>query len=189
MSAWLVLVVGVALVVLWFVSRARRYAALFGAPHLLEVGRGLVRAKAAALAHVIRDDSDAPAAADDARILTTSAGLAIVYTVSERPPGFVHHCSVSVIGGPTPHAVGGLFLMFVTKRLGLQQAGLQCCVEASTVHHAELSVDAARHAQLAAEPIPELTPAALPDLHREALEARDRVTWARPNIEADATPR
>jgi len=183
MSAALVIGVGVVLVALWLASRARRYARLFADPHLLEVGRGLVRAKAAALAHVIQDERDEPVAPDDPRVLTTSAGLAIVYTVSERESCFVHHCSVSVIGGPTTHAVGGTFVLLVAKLLGLAPAELSCSVAASTVHHAELSLDADRHAALAALPVPELGPATLTALRRGALEARGRVTWQRPSVE------
>jgi hypothetical protein len=188
MLAALVIGVGVALVVLWLVARARRYAALFADPHLLEIGRGLGRVKAAALARVMRDERDAPTAADDPRVLATSAGLAIVYTVRERATRFEHHCSISVVGGPTPHAVGGTFVMLVTKLLGLTDAGLQCHVAASTVHHAALSVDAERHAALAALPIPRLTPAALMALRREALEARGSVSWQRTTRPADQAP-
>jgi hypothetical protein len=187
MIAALVIGVGVALFALWLASRARRYAVLFAAPHLLEVARGLARAKTAALARVIRDERDVPTAPDDPRIVATSAGIAIVYTVSERPPRFVHHCSVSAMSGPTPHAVGGAFVMFVAKLLGLAQAELECFISASTVHHAELSLDAARHAALAAAPIPTLTPAALADLRRDALEARSSVNW-QPASVAPARP-
>jgi hypothetical protein len=69
--------------------------------------------------------------------------------------------------------------MFVARLLGLTQAELQCHVAPSTVHHAQLSLDPARHAALAALPLPELTPPALEALRREALEARGRVTWQR----------
>ena len=183
-----VLGVFVALIVLWFASRARRYSRLFADAHWLEVGRGLGRVKAAALARVIRGDGDVPAGADDPRILATSAGLAIVYTVSEGAEGFVHHCSVSVIGGPTAHGVGGTFVSFAAKLLGLPHAELQCHVGSSTVHHAELSLDAARHAAVAALPVPELTRADLPALRREALEARRGVTWQGPSVEQASTP-
>ena len=187
MSAALVVGVGVVLIVLWLATRARRFAALFGDPHLLEIGRGLVRVKAAALAHVMRDERDGPTAGDDPRVLATSAGLAIVYTVSERGQRFVHHCSISVIGGPTAHAVGGAFVMFVAKLLGLAQPELQCHVAPSTVHHIQLELDPARHAALAALPLPELSPRALQALRREALEARSRVTWQRTGAESAAT--
>lgn len=193
MSAALVVGVGVLVVVLWLASRARRFAALFGPPHLLEIGRGLVRVKAAALAQVMHDESDGPTDGNDPRVLSTSAGLAIVYTVSQRGQRFVHHCSLSVIGGPTAHAVGGAFVMFVAKLLGLTQSELQCHVAPSTVHHVQLEVDPAGHSALAALPIPELTPRALEALRREALEARSRVDWRRPSADpaqtTQATPR
>lgn len=190
MSAALIVGAGIVLLVLWLASRARRFAALFGDPHLLEIGRGLARIKAAALAHVIRSENEGPTAPDDPRILATNAGLAIVYTVSQRDQRFVHHCSVSLIGAPTTHAVGGAFVMFVAKLLGLAQAGLQCHISASTVHHVELEVDATAHTALAALPLPELTPPALAALRREALEARSSVTWQRPSAEpAPVAPR
>lgn len=76
--------------------------------------------------------------------------------------------------------------MFVARLLGLAEAELQCHVAPSTVHHVQLSVDAARHAALAALPLPELTPAALQALRRDALEARSRITWQRSSAEPAA---
>jgi hypothetical protein len=78
--------------------------------------------------------------------------------------------------------------MFVAKLLGLSQAELQCHVAPCTVHHARLSLDPARHAELAALPRPELTPAALKALRREALEARGRATWQRSAAEPGTAP-
>lgn len=112
-------------------------------------------------------------------ILTTSAGLVIVYTVSEGAGRFVHHCSVSMIGTPTTHAVGGTLTLFVAKLLALPLPQLRFEVAESTVHHAELSVDAERHAALAAIPVLDLASADLAALRRQALETRASIAWQR----------
>jgi hypothetical protein len=151
---------------------------------MLEIARGLVGVKAAALARPIRSESDEPAGPGDPRILATRAGLVIVYTVtenglSENGPSFVHHCSVSVVGGPTAHAVGGTFLLLVAKLLGLPRDGLSCQITDSTVHCAEMALDATRHAALSAAPVLAPRPAELAAVRREALEARASIAWNR----------
>lgn len=92
----------------------------------------------------------------------------------------MHQCSVSVVGGPTTHAVGGTFALFVAKLLGLPLAESCCEVAASTVHHVELSVDAARHAELAAATVLDVSAMDLSALRREALESRALVSWQTP---------
>jgi hypothetical protein len=173
------------LVALWVLARTRRYGGSFADAHVLEVARGLVGVKAAALARPIRSQSDEPAGPADPRILATSAGLAIVYTVAESESGsrFVHHCSVSLVGAPTTHAVGGTFLLLVAKLLGLPREGLSCQITESTVHHAELALDAARHAAIAAAPVLAPLPAELAELRQEALNARASVAWERSPIQ------
>jgi hypothetical protein len=180
MSAWLVVGLAAGVVLLVLVTRARRYSRLFSDEHWRELGRGMVGVKAAALARLVRAQGDEPAAPDDPRILTTSAGLAVVYTVSDLGESFVHHCSVSVVGGPTAHAVGSSFALFVAKLLGLPLAELRCEVAASRVHHIELSVDAGRHAALAAAALLDMSGIDLPALRREVLESRALVSWQTP---------
>jgi hypothetical protein len=184
-STGVILGLAALLVALWVVARTRRYARLFADAHVLEVARGLVGVKAAALARPIRSERDEPTGPDDPRILATSAGLAIVYTVaeSEGGSGFAHHCSVSVVGAPTTHAVGGTFLLLVAKLLSLPREGLSCQITESTVHHAEVALDAARHAAIAAAPVLAPLPAELAALRREALNARASIAWDRSPIQ------
>jgi len=162
------------------VARASRYRRLLADAHFLEVGRGLARIKAAALAKIVHAHGDEPQSADDARILTTTAGLAVVYTVSQELTGHLHHCSVSVIGGPTPHAVGATFILFVAQLLGLPIARLRLEIGASTVHHAEVRLDQAEHQRLAAASVPELDASAMVELRRDAFESRTRLLWQSP---------
>lgn len=177
MSAWALPGLGALAIALWLAVRARRYARVFADEHWREVARGLAGVKAAALARIMRIEGDEPTAKDDPRILTTSAGLAVIYTVSERAGRFVHHCSISAIGGPTTHAVGGTFAIYAAKLLDFPIADLRCEVTESTVHHAELSLDAAEHAALAAAPVPDVSLIDITALRREALATRARIAW------------
>lgn len=179
MSTLALLGLAALVVALWLAARARRYGRVFAAEHWRQVAESMVRVKAAALAKVIRADGDEPSTPDDHRILATSAGLAIVYTVSESAGRFVHHCSVSLVGGPTTHAVGGSFTLYLAKLLGLPLARLRCSVADTTVHHAELSLDADEHAALATAPVLDVSSDDIAALRREALDARARVEWQR----------
>lgn len=179
-GVWLVLL-GV-VIVAFVAMRLRRYARFFSDEHWLEVARGLGPVKQAALERVIRDGEGEPRVQEnDPRAFVSSAGLAIVYTVSEGAGGYVHHWSVGAVSGPTAHALGGAFVLFVAKLLGFSPSDLRCEVAPSTVHHAEVVLDAAQHAALAAAPAREVSREELAELRREILEARLRV--ARPPLE------
>jgi hypothetical protein len=179
-STWALLGLGALVIALWLGLRARRYTRVFSDEHWREVARGMAGVKAAALARIIRIEGDEPNTKDDPRVLTTSAGLAIIYTVSERAGRFVHHCSISAIGGPTTHALGGTFTIYVAKLLGLPFAELRCEVAESTVHHAELSLDAAEHVALVAAPVPDVSLIDITALRREALATKAQIAWHGP---------
>jgi hypothetical protein len=159
------------------VSRARMYGKLFGDEHWLEIGRRLAGSKEAAFARVIDSDDDAPSTRDDPRILATSFGLVIVYTVQRRDADFVHHCSISTRGGATAHAVGSTFLLLVVKLLGLPAEKTTFHIADSTVHHAEAVVDEVEHAALSEVPVPEVSASNVDELRRGVMEARDAVRW------------
>lgn len=158
-------------------SRARLYGRLFGDDHWIEIGRGIAGVKAAAFARVIDTDDDAPTSRDDPRILATSSGLVIVYTVQKRDADFVHHCSVGTKGGATAHAVGSTFLLLVVRLLGLPAEKVTYQIADSTIHHAEAVVDDAGHHALSAAPVPELSAGNVAELRRDVMEAREGVRW------------
>jgi hypothetical protein len=133
--------------------------------------------KAAAFARVIETDADAPAPPDDPRILVTSCGLVIVYTVQKRDAEFAHHCSVGTKGGATAHAVGSTFLLLIVKLLGLpaEKTGYQ--IADSTVHHAEAVVDEAEHAALSGARGVDVSASNVAEFRRDVMEDRERIKW------------
>ena len=176
MIFWFVLAL-IVLAALVIVPRMRMYGRLFGDEHFVEIARGLGRIKTAALAHVASADEAPSSPAEDPRILVTTERLVVVYTVKQRDADFVHHCSVSVAGGVTAHAVGSTFLVFVVKVLRLPIAKMIFAFADTTVHHGEAVVDAAAHAALAAAPVVGVTASNVGEIRREAMEARDGVRW------------
>jgi hypothetical protein len=166
-----------ALAVLAIVPRARMYGRLFGDQHFIEIARRLASIKTAALANVTSGDEAPRSPADDPRVLVTVERLVVVYTVKQRDAAFVHHCSVSVAGSATAHAVGSTFLVFVVKVLGLPIDKMIFEFGDTTVHHAETVLDGAAHAALAAAPTVAVTATNVGEIRREVMEARDRVRW------------
>ncbi len=77
---------------------------------------------------------------------TTSAKLALIYTVEPGGDEVVHHLSLRLLDGPTPHSVGMRFLMMAVERLTADGATVGLAVSAATVHHAEWTLTGACHA-------------------------------------------
>lgn len=155
------------LVAFWVVSRARKYGRIFADAHFIELGGAAAKIKAAALSN----QDNLPSSADDLRIHQTSANVAIVYTVRKDDTRYVHHCSVSVPGGPTTHAVGRTFVAFAAKLFGLPLDRMVFAVAPSTVHHGEVTLDAEEHAAVAAAPVPEVSASNATELKRAAMDA------------------
>jgi hypothetical protein len=140
------------------------------------VGKWAAGLKAAALARMIPPAS-MPTSADDPRIVKTSAGLAIIYTVARGDTTFTHHCSVSVPGGPTLHAVGWRFVPLVAKLVGLPLERMAFEIGKSTVHHGEVVLSQIEHEAVALAPIPEVSTSNLAEWR---LLANDhRAEWKR----------
>jgi hypothetical protein len=155
--------------------RGSVYRKLFARPHFSELAAALAGLKQAALvAYHAEGVSPGPSA------LGTSAGLAVLYSISSSERGILHHCSVSQSGGPTPHAVGGTFLAFTSRVLGLAPERGRFLIGPSGVHHGEWLLSAQEHAALAAEPT--RVPAAdeLESWVRGSLTTRDAIQWQRP---------
>src|SRR5262245_33708478 len=102
---WIIPVVAVLLVLIWIIRAGGVYKKVFADSHFQEVVDSLPALKQAARERPIRSKQDAPQSAADPRSLLTSAGLALVYTVSPDANGWYHHLSVSLPArGYTTHA-------------------------------------------------------------------------------------
>jgi hypothetical protein len=138
----------------WIMLRLSWYRRLFAVPHLMEFSQGLAAVKRAAMRDMIVSDEKGVQPPDDARILRTSAGLALLYTVSLGAAGtYVHHASVSVPGRPTAHAVGETFILLWAKLLGVEYGRLALDVSPMTVHHAEFVLNEREQSELAQRPV------------------------------------
>ena len=104
-------IVLVALVALFFASRARLYGRLFAPAHYRELADKLPAARTAALERVDEDaGSNVPG---DPRVVASAAGLVVFVTIRRDGPVHIHHISVSVRGGPAVDAVGRTFSVFI----------------------------------------------------------------------------
>jgi hypothetical protein len=173
---WLIVVALVIAGVIWRgVARVSLYRRLFGVPHLMEFAQELAALKQAALRDLDPQDKER----GDAPILRTSVGLALVYTVSRRGGGYVHHASVSLPGQAAAHAVGATFILLWARRLGFDYGRLALRVSPSTVHHAEIVLDEDEHSRFAAQPVDAPTAEWLQAFQAECAVARQSLRWER----------
>ena len=103
----------------------------------------------------------------------------MMLAVREHEAQFVHHCSVSVAGGYTAHAVGAMFLGFTTSLLGLPWERMTFEIGKSTVHHGEIVLDRADHQALAARPVAEPSMADVTAFRQSWSKARPNFEWRR----------
>ncbi len=110
MSEWICAALAVLLpagaILLWLFSRGGFYKRVFADEHFLEVARALPRVKAAAVGGVYEADEPMESPENNPRVLVTSAGLILAYTVRREDDRYVHHYSVSAGGGVTAHSLG-----------------------------------------------------------------------------------
>jgi hypothetical protein len=145
---------------------------------MTEFGHGLAALKKAAM-RAVGDGGDAPSP-DDARILRTAAGLALLYTISMKAPGtYVHHASVSIPGRVTARAVGETFILLWAKLLGVAYQRLALEVSPTTVHHAEFVLDENEQASFAQRPVQTPTVELLQAFQSECAAARPNLRWGR----------
>ena len=175
---WLVALALVVTGLIWVgVARVFLYRRLFSVSHLMEFAQELAPLKQAALLDL--DPQDKERSPGDAPILRTSVGLALVYTVSTRSGGYVHHASVSLPGQATAHAVGATFILLWARHLGFDYGRLALRVSPSTVHHAELVLDEDEQLRFAAQPVEAPTAEWLRALQVECATARQSLHWER----------
>ena len=175
MWEWICLGLVVAGPVIWLVVRLRFATGLLAEEHLLEVARGVPRLKAAALERVIVTEEDIVRLPEDPRMLVTSAGLAVMYTVNKEGQ-FVHHYSMSVPGTSMAHAVGERLVLLVARLLGIPFERLALSVS-SRLYHAEFRLSEAEEAEFVSRPVPELSVAEVNSFLRGISEARGHLQW------------
>ncbi|HEV3191899.1 MAG TPA: hypothetical protein VGY54_15415 [Polyangiaceae bacterium] len=157
--------------------RGRMYRRLFSDEHFIEIGRSGAGLKAAALESATDGVADGMRGPSDPRMLVTSAGLAIAYTVHKNDLEFIHHCSVGVSGDITAHGVGATFVAFAITLVGLPIHKARFQVGESTVHHAEATLSAEEHEKMARAAVPEVSGANVVEFRRAALAMRGAITW------------
>lgn len=168
-----------ALAFVWLAFRNNVYRRVFSDEHFVEVANRIVRVAAAAFANPLSADGGTPASPDDPRVLVSSAGLMLAYTVHPREGRIVHHWSVSLSGGYTAHAVGRTFVLLTARLIGVPYERLALGIGRSTVHHAEVDLSEAEHAALRERSVPEVSAADVDALRKELIDVADRLEWAR----------
>jgi hypothetical protein len=159
--------------------RGRMVGRLFSDAHFIEIGQRMGGLKAAALAKVIPQEEDDLRNGPGSRGMVTAAGLTIVYTVHQRGLELVHHCSVGVSGDITAHGVGEPFTALVMSLIGLPLSKATFHTGASTIHHANVVLDADEHAKVVRASVPEISAANVGAFRRAAQAARSEMTWTR----------
>ena len=181
MTGWicagLAVALSAAVVLLWLLSRGGFYKRVFADEHFLEVARALPRVKAAAVGGVYETDEPMESPENNPRVLVTSAGLVLAYTVRCDGDRYVHHYSVSAAGGVTAHSLGEPYVLFVAKLLGVPYDALNLGVGRSTVHHAEFYTDEAGLAEFAARPVAEMSATDVTSFRREWIAVREKLQW------------
>ncbi|MFL9872640.1 hypothetical protein [Paraburkholderia megapolitana] len=170
---WIVLALLVVAFVVWSVRHNR---AIFTDPHFAEFARNVAQVKAGALER----GNDAVRPPDDPRARVTTAGLALMYSITQEDDRFFHHYSVSTPGKVTPHAIGERFILFVARLLGIPFDTLTLSsFESSTVHHAQFELSQSEQLRFAQRPVPEVTKVEVTAFLNEFDEVRKELHWTR----------
>lgn len=170
MLKWL-LVGLVVFLVYRFAMKRPRYDRMFSPDHLIELSRGLGRAKDTALRRVGEGPPADPFAEGNAFI--TSADIAVVYTVAEAgKDGREHHVSLSFRGGALARAAAGFLAAAICRLLGLGEMQRVLAVSNSGVYHLIFQVSSADEARFAAQSVQKLDDASARRLVGVAIEDR-----------------
>jgi len=154
------------------VLKRPRYERLFSPDHLMEISRGLGRAKEAALGRIGKGPPADPFAEGNAFI--TSADIAIVYTVAKagEEDGHEHHVSLSYRGGAFARAAGGFLAAAIRRLLGVEDHSCVLAVSNSGVYHFIFRIPSAEEARFAARTVPALDEEAARELLGVAMDDR-----------------
>jgi hypothetical protein len=157
----------------WFGGRA--YRRIFSNEHFIEMGRAIDELKAAAIEQpIVAGDVPRPG---DPRVYVTSVGIVLMYTIHIGKNEVTHHCSASVAGGLTTHALGSTLIAYVVGLLGFPLERTRFSWSAASVHHAEATLSPSEHEAFAASSVPAVSRANVAALRRSALEARSKMKW------------
>jgi len=177
----IVVVAGVVLVLAglasWLLLRGRLTRRLLAEEHLREVAQGLEPVKRAAGRLLLASPAAFAPLPQDPRMLATSSGLLLFYTVSRDAGSYAHHLSLSVVGGYTPRPAGEALILFLAGLLGVPYDRLELTVSPSTVHHVQFVLSEKEQAELLRRTIKPPRSARLADLRREWSLLREAVHW------------
>ena len=178
----LVLFGGVMLVVFVMLAKGPLFRRIFADAHFLECARG---ARNAALAACRRKGAALPSnkeeIARDERVFISSEGLVLHYGVregdGEDAGQFVHHYSISLATGYTPHAIGGTFVVWVARILEVDLSMGWVGISRNRVHHAEFALDAAEQREFERNRCEIPPQSEVRDLQVENRALRDCLDW------------
>ena len=171
----------VVLLVLFVLVKGRKYNAIYAPGHFIELAQSLQRAKDAACGKIGVPPITPPT--DDDRVILSSARIASMYTVDQADDGFSHYFSISIAGGYTPHAVGGMFTVYFTNLLGIPLDKLQLGISEANVYHCRYHLTADEHTDVQDLQISIPTEESATERHRQCMADRDKLQWSR--IQAD----
>ncbi len=137
----------------WWLLHGRLTRKLLAEKHLREVAEALEPVKQAACRLLLATPADFAPLPRDPRLLASSAGLLVFYTVSRDNSCYCHHLSLSVVGGHTPPRAGETLILFLAGLLGVPRDRLQRTVFPSMVHEVQFVLDEREHAALLGRPI------------------------------------
>jgi len=121
------------LIILWVVSKDRRYKKIFEPEHYVEFAESLAAVTSAACDKIGEPPTNPPT--DDSRFFLTAARIVFLYTITEENGQYEHYFSISIAGRYTPHAVGRTFAIYVARLLGIDLDQLKIGISQANVFH------------------------------------------------------
>ncbi len=178
----LVLFGGVMLVVFVMLAKGPLFRRIFADSHFVECAQGARSAARAACrrkGEALSPDEDEMGRDD--RVFRSSQGLTLQYAVregdGEDTGQFVHHYSISLTSGYTPHAIGGTFVVWVARILEVNLSMGWVGVSPKRVHHAEFALDAQEQRQFEEMRCELPSEAEVRHLQAENRALRDSLDW------------
>lgn len=165
----------VLLIVLWVASKGRLYGRIFSTEHYAELADAMPAVKAAACDMINQDPVLPPT--EDQRVVITSAGIAILYTISHKDDEFTHHFSISIAGRLTPYAVGGSFTLYIARLLGLDESKLEVGVSEGNVFHTEWRCSEAEQNEFSSRTVASLTPEEAGELFASCIDDKQNLEF------------
>ena len=166
-----------AILVLFVLAKQRKYNAVYAPQHFIELAQSLQRAKDAACAKIGTPPITPPT--DDDGVILSSARIASMYTVDQTEDGYSHYFTISIAGGYTPHAVGGMFTVYFTNLLRIPHDKLQLGISEANVYHCRYHLTANEHVDVQDLQVSIPTVESVTEMHRQCMADRDKLQWSR----------